>query len=116
MAKKQSASSRPEKLVVKSAADIHAYTKSPAFRRDLKRARAIRDNDIDYSDIPELTDEELDRMVRARAARLRRLKRPISIRIEPAVLQWLKRSGPGYQTRINELLREAMERSLKRAG
>ena len=54
-------------------------------------------------------------MVRARAARLRALKRPISIRLEPAVLRWLKREGPGYQTRINELLREAMERSEKRA-
>jgi uncharacterized protein (DUF4415 family) len=115
MAKKRSASSPREKLVVKNEADIRAYTKSSAYGRGLERARAIRDSEIDYSDVPSLTDEELDRMVRARAVRLRALKRPISIRLEPAVLQWLKREGPGYQTRISELLREAMERSVKRA-
>ena len=81
------------------------------MKSDLDRLDRMKDAEIDYSDIPTLTDEELDRMVRARAARLRALKRPISIRLEPAVLQWLKREGPGYQTRINELLREAMERS-----
>jgi uncharacterized protein (DUF4415 family) len=114
MAKRRFASSPREKPVVKNAADIRAYTKSAAYRKDLEKARRVRDSTIDYSDIPPLT-EELDRMVRARAARLRALKRPISIRLEPAVLQWLKREGPGYQTRINELLREAMERSEKRA-
>ena len=115
MAKKRSASSPREKLVVKSEADIRAYTKSAAYRRDLERARSIRDSEIDYSDVPVLTDEELERMVRARATRLRALKRPISIRLEPDVLEWLKRSGAGYQTRINELLRKAMERSERRA-
>ena len=55
-------------------------------------------------------------MVRERATRLRALKRPISIRLEPDVLQWLKRGGAGYQTRINELLRKAMERSERRAA
>jgi len=115
MAKKRSASSPREKLVVKSEADIRAYTRSAAYRRDLERARSIRDSEIDYSDVPALTDEELERMVRVRATRLRALKRPISIRLEPDVLEWLKRGGAGYQTRINELLRKAMERSERRA-
>jgi uncharacterized protein (DUF4415 family) len=115
MAQEKSASSPREKLVVRNAGDIRVYTKSAAYRRDLEKARNVRDSTIDYSDIPPLTDEELDRMVRARAARLRALKRLISIRLEPAVLQWLKREGPGYQTRVNELLRDAMERSEKRA-
>src|SRR5215467_13100938 len=68
MAKKRSASSPREKPVVKSEADIRAYTKSAAYRRDLERARSIRDSEIDYSDVPALTDEELARMVRARDA------------------------------------------------
>ena len=93
MAKKRSASSPREKPVVKSEADIRAYTKSAAYRRDLERARSIRDSEIEYSDVSALTDEELERMVRARATRLRALKRPISIRLEPDVLQWLKRGG-----------------------
>jgi uncharacterized protein (DUF4415 family) len=90
---------------------MRAYTNSAAYRRDLERALAVRDSDIDYSDIPEFTDEELERMVRARAARLKKLKQPVSIRLDPDVLQWLKREGSGYQTRINKLLREAMQRT-----
>jgi BrnA antitoxin of type II toxin-antitoxin system len=31
------------------------------------------------------------------------------------VLAWLKRQGSGYQTRINKLLREAMEGKRRRA-
>jgi hypothetical protein len=74
MAKKRSASSPREKLVVKSGADIRAYTKSAAYRTDLERARSIRDSEIEYSDVSALTDEELERMVRARATRLQALK------------------------------------------
>jgi len=109
--KESSASSRRGKQVVRNKADIGAYIRSAAYKRDIGRAKALRDADIDYSDIPELTDEELGRMVRVRAARLKAARRPISIRLEPAVLAWLKRSGPGYQTRINKILREAMERA-----
>jgi uncharacterized protein (DUF4415 family) len=30
---------------------------------------------------------------------------PVSIRLDPAVLRWFKAHGPGYQTRINAVLR-----------
>jgi uncharacterized protein (UPF0147 family) len=33
----------------------------------------------------------------------------VTIRVDADVLAWLKRQGRGYQTRINKLLREAME-------
>jgi BrnA antitoxin of type II toxin-antitoxin system len=33
----------------------------------------------------------------------------VTIRVDADVLAWLKRQGSGYQTRINKLLREAME-------
>lgn len=111
LAKKKSASSRPGKPVVWSEQDMQAYRKSPEYKRDVARAMAIRDEDIDYSGIPELTDEQLERMVQARAERLRKLKRPVYIRLDPDVLTWLKNQGPGYQTRINSILREKMEHS-----
>src|SRR6266571_9667 len=41
----------------------------------------------------------------------RPIKRPVTIRVDADVLAWLKRQGRGYQTRINKLLREAMEGS-----
>jgi uncharacterized protein (DUF4415 family) len=70
------------------------------------------DSEIDFSDIPELTDEQLARMVRAR---MKPPKTPVSIRLDADVLAWLKKhQGLGYQTRINQLLREAMDRSAAR--
>jgi len=35
----------------------------------------------------------------------RELSRTITIRLDPAVYEWFKRPGPGYQTRINAVLR-----------
>jgi uncharacterized protein (DUF4415 family) len=43
-------------------------------------------------------------------------KRPVTIRVDADVLDWLKRQGRGYQTRINKLLREAMEGKGWRSG
>ena len=43
----------------------------------------------------------------------RRLYRPrkeaISLRLDADVLDWLRKQGDGYQTRINQILRERME-------
>ncbi len=36
-------------------------------------------------------------------------KAPISLRVDPEVLDWFKAQGPGYQTRINAVLRAFME-------
>lgn len=33
------------------------------------------------------------------------VKVPVSIRLDPDILDWFKAKGPGYQTRINAALR-----------
>jgi uncharacterized protein (DUF4415 family) len=38
-------------------------------------------------------------------------KAAISLRVDPEVLDWFKVQGPGYQTRINAVLRAYMEAS-----
>ena len=38
-------------------------------------------------------------------------KAAISLRVDPEVLDWFKVQGPGYQTRINSILRAYMEAS-----
>ena len=43
-------------------------------------------------------------------------KRRISLRVDVEVVDWLKSNGPGYQTRINRILRRVMMESKKRAG
>ena len=38
-------------------------------------------------------------------------KAAISLRVDPEVLEWFRIQGPGYQTRINTVLRAYMEAS-----
>ncbi|HZV64974.1 MAG TPA: BrnA antitoxin family protein [Telluria sp.] len=37
------------------------------------------------------------------------LKQIVTIRLDVDMLDWFKSAGPGYQTRINQVLREYME-------
>jgi uncharacterized protein (DUF4415 family) len=43
-------------------------------------------------------------------------KRRISLRVDEEVVDWLKSNGPGYQTRINRILRRVMMEGKRRAG
>lgn len=47
--------------------------------------------------------------VAASAAASLPLKQIVTIRLDVDTLAWFKSGGPGYQTRINQLLREHME-------
>lgn len=76
------------------------------------RLKATADADIDYSDIPALTDDQLDEMVRGKF--YRPPKELVSVRLEPEVLQWLRDFGPGYLTRINDILRAVMQQARNR--
>lgn len=78
-------------------------------RKQLKAAPAIADDQIDTSEVPELT---VDQMARATRGRLHRpVKRPVTLRLDADVIAWLKKDGPGYQTRANRILRTEMLRS-----
>jgi len=72
---------------------------------DFKRLRAVRDADIDSSDIPKLGKSFWKK------ARLTmpEPKDRLTIRVDHDVVQWLKKNGRGYQTRINAILRSYME-------
>jgi uncharacterized protein (DUF4415 family) len=76
------------------------------LRRHAKKQAAGDDSDINFEDIPHLTDEQLAQMVRLRDVRP---KVPVSVRLEPRVLAWLKSKGEGHLTRINDILRNIME-------
>ena len=43
-------------------------------------------------------------------------KRRVSLRMDIEVVDWFKSKGPGYQTRINRLLRRIMMEDKKRTG
>jgi uncharacterized protein (DUF4415 family) len=78
-------------------------------RRKLRNIAEMKDEDIDTSDIPELTAEQFRRGLRGML--YRPIKRPITIRLDSDVIAWLKKDGPGYQTKANRLLRSAMVES-----
>jgi uncharacterized protein (DUF4415 family) len=77
-----------------------------SLRRMAEKQAAGDDSDIDFSDIPPLTDEQLARMAPLRD---RPKTTPISLRIRADVLEWLKAKGPGHLTRINAILANVME-------
>jgi uncharacterized protein (DUF4415 family) len=58
---------------------------------------------------PELADLPDDFWDEAVVVQYPEPKAPISIRVDRDVLTWFRRQGPGYQTRINAVLRSYME-------
>ena len=106
MAKKSSASSQPEKLIRMKAEDILNKPLTRQQRTTLKRLAKKPDSEIDFSDIPELTDEQLAQMV---PFRLRSKTTLISFRVQNDVLSWLKSKGPGHLSRINSILANVMD-------
>jgi uncharacterized protein (DUF4415 family) len=71
-------------------------------------ARKLDATPIDYSDIPPLGKEFFARAT----ASWPPAKHQLTIRLDADVLDWLKANGRGYQTRINHILRAAMESQL----
>lgn len=65
----------------------------------------MKDAEIDYSDIPPLNMSFFTKATEAWPP----TKQQLTIRLDADVLKWLKARGRGYQTRINRILRAAME-------
>jgi uncharacterized protein (DUF4415 family) len=78
--------------------------------KELKAIAALRDEKIDLTDLPEV----LDWSGAVVGKYYRPLKKSLTIRLDADVLAWLKAQGRGYQTRINKLLRVAMESRARR--
>ena len=68
---------------------------------------------IDFSDIPEMTDEQLAHLQPSHLrnpANFRPIKKKISIYVDADVLEHYKSKGKGYQTTMNRVLRQSMLR------
>jgi uncharacterized protein (DUF4415 family) len=78
-------------------------------KRDIAAIAAMKDEDIDFSDIPlklNWSGAEIGKFYRPP-------KRAVTMRLDTDVLEWLKGYGKGYQTRVNLLLRHAMGSSTR---
>ncbi|TVQ20415.1 MAG: hypothetical protein EA367_08630 [Leptolyngbya sp. DLM2.Bin15] len=76
---------------------------------DWQRLDAMQDDDIDFSDCPEVTPEMFAQAVVRRGLPVTKAKAQVTLRIDSDVLAWFKSQGRGYQTHINQLLRAYME-------
>lgn len=75
----------------------------------LAELAAIKDEDIDYSDIPELGDEFWKN---ARLVMPDRTQ-PVTLRVKQSVLDVFKAQGKGYQTLMNSVLETYAKTLLK---
>ena len=66
----------------------------------------VPDEDIDFSDLPELDDKFFEN---ARLLLPVQGKRMMTLRIDGDVVEWFKAHGPGYQSRMNAVLRAYMK-------
>jgi uncharacterized protein (DUF4415 family) len=76
-------------------------------KEDWDRVAALKDEDIDCSDIPEFKDLSgfrpfIDRKM------YRPIKVAVTCKLDADIVAWLKQNGKGYQTRMNSILRHVM--------
>ena len=87
---------------------------APGHSKRLAAVAALPDAEINLSDpdAPEIAD--WSGAVRGRFYKpVKTLK---SLRLDADVLAWFQAQGPGYQTRINAALRQAMLRQVRKAA
>jgi uncharacterized protein (DUF4415 family) len=83
---------------------------------DLKALDAHVVSPDEYEDAPELTDEQLaeadlhegGKLIRRGRPPSETRKQPVKIRLDADLLAALRAAGPGWQTRLNALLRKAV--------
>ena len=71
-------------------------------KEDWERIDAIKDEEIDCSDIPEIKDIS--------QLRSKPVKVAVTCDLDSDIVEWLKQDGDGYQIRLNSILRQAMAR------
>jgi uncharacterized protein (DUF4415 family) len=87
---------------------------TPELLAQSKRIAAMRNEDIDLSDMP----EKLDWTNAERGKFYRPVKQQLTLRLDADVVHWFKTraKGGGYQTRINQALRRFMDEEGRKAG
>ena len=87
--------------------------RAASSKTDWARVRALQNADIDLSDIPEITAETAGHgIVRVAGKTVARGKRRLTMYLDAAIVEFFKaRAGErGYQTLINEALKQSIER------
>ena len=78
----------------------------------IKEIKAFKTTD--FSDTPILSKKQLQQFTPSHLAGMYKpLKKQIHVRLDMDIIEWLKKDGAGYQTRLNSILRKAMLSSKK---
>jgi uncharacterized protein (DUF4415 family) len=86
---------------------------SKTSKTDWARVRAMKDEDITLTEEhPELDLQHVVKVIRRHGLKPAPPKASVSLRIDQDVLEWFKAQGPGYQTRINMILRAFRDASV----
>jgi uncharacterized protein (DUF4415 family) len=81
-------------------------------RKQLEALAQKPEQEIDFSDIPEIREIPSDAVI---GKFYRPKKKSVTLRLDADILAWLKSSGEGYQTRINQYLRQLMRKAQVRS-
>jgi uncharacterized protein (DUF4415 family) len=91
---------------------IYSRDSGELTTEQMEELQALEGRPVDTSDIPERSASAWKDAVRGRF--YRPVKQAVSLRLDADVLAWLKKDGQGYQTRVNQMLRERMLKDLER--
>jgi uncharacterized protein (DUF4415 family) len=92
--------------------NMNRRSSSRTSKTDWSRVRAMSDRDVAVSvEHPEASLKHIARGIARRGLKPVPPKASISLRVDADLLDWLKAQGPGYQTRINAILRAFKEAS-----
>lgn len=81
----------------------------PTSQTDWVRVDAMRDEEIDFSDCPEITPEMLAKAVVRKGLQPVPAQVQVTLCLDRDVLAWFKAQGEEYQTRINAVLKAYKE-------
>ena len=102
-----------KKFIELSAEDLQARMKEKLKEKPMPKRRKLKDDEIDFSDIPEVTPAQLKKARRVGRPLIGSAPRKdIHIRLDPNVLEKLKakakKKGVKYQSLINDILKKAI--------
>lgn len=106
---------RDEKSVRYSAVELRAIRERGESLTDMARVRAKTEeeqerdiaSDPDWAEIPRDWRKNAERIMPGQ-------KQLLSLRLDQDAVQWFRDQGPGYQTRINAVLRAFVQEQTKR--
>ncbi|MCP4658259.1 MAG: BrnA antitoxin family protein [bacterium] len=82
---------------------------SPRSLTDWERVDALRDENIDLSDCPEITPEMFSRAIVRRGRKPTVPREKLMISLDADLAAWYKAQGRSYQQQINAILRAYKE-------